>query len=155
MALTIDTRTLLDLDRKLAAVGKSFSGPAIKQVLRVAAKPALTALRANAPVRKGPVSAKRKRTETTRGSARILTVDGRGEEIAAVLVGISKKRGRAGYKAPWQTRGTTTRMTRKGYNRGRMSANDYLDRTERQVGDIIVGDVVDAVEAIVKKTLNV
>jgi hypothetical protein len=64
----------------------------------------------------------------TRRDLRIKTVPPKAGEIGRVLVGVSKRGDKVGWRTVFITKGTKMRQTEKGANRGRMKANNFLQR---------------------------
>lgn len=146
MGLTFNTSQIERLSRQLASGGREFGRQEMSRAMKKALGPMLSAAEQGAPVSKlsiiGHGSLTNKRGVTRRdgtydkGGAlkrdlRIRVVEGQGDEYLRGLVGINKSRGHSGWRAPFTTRGTQMRKTKKGYNRGRNQANDFLDRAER------------------------
>ena len=110
MQFTIDDSAIRDIERQLATVGKAFTPAVLGQIMTRAAQPMLTAVQDEAPVRTGA---------TVRDARiRVVPAAASGESIR-VLIGISKRRGKVGYRTRFRTQGTRFQ-----------SADDFLSRAE-------------------------
>lgn len=116
MNLTLDTRDMNRLDTLLATAGRYFTSQVAGQILAEAAKPMLIRVRNDTRVRSG----------ATRRDARIRTVAGVNGEVTRVLVGISKRRGKSGFRTRFQVKGTR-------YQR----ANDFLSQAEAETAFLV------------------
>lgn len=169
MPLILDANQLYEFDRTLSRVGRVFDKNTSKRILRIALAPAEAAVKREAPeAQRGSVtfrtfSTKRgkiKRDGTydrggaTKRDVRILMVNPVGDESARGLVGVSKKRGKVGWRTLFLTRGTRNRRTRKGWNRGATRADDFLDRGERQSEYLVEREFENGAEALVRKELK-
>jgi hypothetical protein len=110
--ITLDSKELAALSagfsRYEAAIPRSVAAGA----LRESAKPMLNAARSAAPVGKPGKKALRadyRRGGATRKDLRIRAVKGEGKEIGRVLVGVSQKKGKVGWRTHFITRGYTDR----------------------------------------------
>ena len=116
MRLDIDAR---DLDRfrlTLRDAAKQYPKSVVSAALKDAAKPMLTAARQEVPVRKG----------ATRRDLRLKSVRLRGGDVA-VLIGVSKKKGKSGWRTHFITRGSA-------HNR----KDDFLGRAyDRTIGVVV------------------
>lgn len=65
----------------------------------------------------------------TKRDVRVKSVNPEPKELGRVLVGVSKKSRHVGWRTIFITRGTRQRRTKKGQNRGRITANNFLQRT--------------------------
>lgn len=129
--ISIDARELQQLDRGMSryrnAVPKSVSNGALRKALR----PMFRAAQAEVPVGKGSerISLKRRgatandyrRGGSTKRDLRIKAVRAEGDEITRLILGVSKKRGKVGWRTHFITGGTE-----------RMGRNDFLQRAYDQ-----------------------
>lgn len=157
MRITIDTR---DIDKLTEAMGK-YSGimPNSKanSVLRKSVRPMLMKTKAEVPVQTDGqerirISSARKaigrnsdpnylrQHGATRRDLRTKAVKAEAGEVGRVIVGVNKRRGKVGWRTPFITRGTGIRRTKRGANRGRMTANDFLQRSYDQTIDFVRQD---------------
>lgn len=131
MEISIDTRQLQALEFRLNTVGRSLNKQTLSPALVDAAQPMLTAVRQETPV--GPVPRYKSATITrgrnkggvrrttgsfarggaTRNSVRLKAVEGVGNEVVRVLAGVSKKRGKVG----WRTHFIKKDFVRLAYRR--------------------------------------
>ncbi len=136
MNITVDTRSLDKLTKAIS----NYSGVMPKQkattALRKSASPMLRRAQAEVPVSMGG----RMRTSlknrsrgpqggATRRDLRIKTVPPNGSELTRIIVGVSKRTGRVGWRTHFITHGTKNRVTKSGANRGRMKVNNFLARS--------------------------
>lgn len=131
MDVTINTSMLTQLNNDLKTVGRSLDRSVVGPALVDAAKPLLIAAEQEAPIGKIPrykstlVSRGKSKGQTrritgsfarggaTRRDVRLRSVDGNGAEVARVLVGVSKKSGKVG----WRTQFLRKNFIRLAYNR--------------------------------------
>lgn len=157
-SFSVDDSQLRDFDKRLSRVGKVFDKTTTGKILRVALKPTLAATQRLAPVgqtkKKSGLtyrskSGKVKRDGTydrggaTRRSARIRIVEGVGDETVRGLVGISKSRGKAGWRTHLITR----------VNAHRRIAIDFLGQAERETQNDVIQNFGRAAEEVVTKTI--
>lgn len=83
---------------------------------------------ARSALRRGSDPNDYRRGGATRRDLRIKAVPPKAGEISRILVGVSQKRGKVGWRTPFITKGTKVRKTKKGANRGRVQANNFLQR---------------------------
>ncbi len=156
MRFSVDESQLRALDRQLAEAGRAFTPRLTGSILVNAARPMLTALRNNTPVgkqrrygkgrlkRDGAGDGTYDRGGATRRDARIrqgsLT---RGDEVATVVVGISKRRGRVGWR---------TRFTTQGTKRSRK--NEFIRRTEDQTAGLVELRFAQSAQVVVSRILS-
>lgn len=98
--------------------------------------PVAHAGREHNPLRAGQRAVKRgsnpnylRRGGATRRDLRIKAVKPEPSEIGRVLVGVNKKSGHVGWRTIFITRGTKIRRNKKGQNRGKMSPDNFLQRS--------------------------
>ncbi len=160
IAFSVNDSELREFDRRLARVGKAIDKPTTKRIMRVALKPTLAAVRRNASVgptrtyqstartrgsRKGTPrpSYESRRGGFTRKDARILVVDGQGEEQVRGLVGISKKGDKSGYRTHLITRA----------NLHNHNPNDFLDKSERETETDVQAGFGQGAQEVVEKII--
>lgn len=108
-------------------------------VLRRAVKPMLRKAQAEVPVslndnerislkRRGASANAFRKGGATRRDLRIKAVPPKYNEVGRVLVGVSKRADKVGWRTVFITAGTNTRKTKAGANRGRVKANNFLQR---------------------------
>lgn len=168
MNLTFDGSELRKLSRQLAATGKEFGKPQMKKALKGALKPLLDAARQYVPVgsrlNRSTATFTRRSGKTvwdgtydrggaTRRDLRIRIVEGEGAEVIRGLVGVSKARGRSGFRAHLITRSTANRRTQKGANRGSTRANDFLARAEAKGTPLAISELSAVAQKIVRDAL--
>lgn len=170
MGLKFNTSQLDALSRKLAGAGREFGRPEMSRALKKALGPMLSAAQQTAPVSRKSIighvgtltsrSGKMRRDGTydkggaLRRDLRIRVVEGQGSEYIRGLVGVDKRRGHTGWRAVFITRATAYRRTKKGYNRGRNRANDFLDRAERVGLPIAISSLGSDARAIVENIVR-
>lgn len=125
--ISIDAKQLQQLDRGMSRYRNAVPKRVTDGALRKALRPMLRAAQAEVPVGKGNerVSLKRRgatandfrRGGATKRDLRIKAVRAEGDEITRLIVGVSKKKGKVGWRTHFITRGT--KRTRK---------NDFLQR---------------------------
>ncbi|RIV20327.1 hypothetical protein DYU11_19950 [Fibrisoma montanum] len=171
MNVTVDTTQLERLDGRLTRAGRFVSDrQVVGRALKKAGEPVLNRLRVNTPVgpgnerislrrstRRGYSSNAYRQGGATRRDARLKVVAGKGNEVARLLAGIDKRRGKVGWRTPFTTRGTRDRYTKTPRRYvGRVRANDFLGRTERETLPGFVADygqtMSDQVERILTTT---
>ena len=156
---TFDDAQLRVFDAQLGRVGKVFTKGTSGKILRSALKPTLAAVKRNAPVGKTKVrstgkfagrSGKLKRDGTydkggaTRRDARILIVRGGNELETIGLVGISKSRGKVGWRAHLITRP----------NLNRRVANDFLGKSERETETLVLSNYEQTAVDVIQNELR-
>lgn len=155
--VVIDTT---DIDR-LAEAMKRYGGimPTAKanQALRKSAKPMLSRAQTEVPVWRGGrerISLAKGRAAIARNSdpnyyrqggatkrdLRIKAVNPRSKEIGRVLVGVSKKKGKVGFRTHWIEQGTSDRYTKSRAYRGKIKANPFLQRSYTATIDMVRTD---------------
>jgi hypothetical protein len=108
-------------------------------VLRKAVKPMLEKAQSEVPVshaggerislsKRGATANSYRRGGATRRDLRIKAVSPKANEVGRVLVGVSKRADKVGWRTIFITAGTKNRQTKSGANRGRVRANNFLQR---------------------------
>jgi len=128
--ITIDAKDLLKLAKGMETYRNAVPKSIAVKALREAIKPMLTATKNLAPV--GSVVNYSGRAGTERGGAtrrdvRIRFVKEEGQEIARVLVGVSAKKGKVGWRTHFITRGFTDRGG--NFHRGQDFLKEAYDNT--------------------------
>ena len=147
MKIVIDTTDIDKLARAMSRYGGIMPTSKANQALRKAARPMLLKARQEVPVWKGDrerISLAAGRAAIGRGSdpnyyrkggatkrdLRVMAVAPRFFEIARVLVGVSKRKGKVGWRTHFIEQGTQSRYTKKGrMYRGAIRANPFLQRS--------------------------
>lgn len=154
MQITLNDSELRDLDRRVAESGGAFTPRNVDQILAKAARPVLVVLRTNTPVGKGKMKSKSRtnkngtgdstydRGGATRRDTRIKVIKGAGGEVSAVLIGVSKRRGKVGWRTHFITRGTK-----------RNRRNDFISRTESQTAGVVQSIFAASASEIVSRIL--
>ena len=97
------------------------------QSLKSAARPLLRAEQANAPRRTGRLVADIRSKSVSND-----------KYYATVIVGVSKRKGKRGRITHLLTRGTGARFAKNGAYRGKVTANDFLDKSWQQTkGEVL------------------
>ncbi len=158
MAAQIDTTQLFALDVRLTQVGRVFDKTLMGQTLKDALKPTLDAAKQEVPVgqtsRKSSLTFRTRRGKSrrdgtydkggaTKRDLRIRIVPGVQDEIVRGLVGVSKSRGKVGWR--------THLITRKNLHRS--APNDFLARAEQKTSGLVVANMQASAEKIVTKTV--
>jgi hypothetical protein len=141
MRITFDTRDVNKLANAMRRYAHIMPPQKANSVLRKVVRPMLQRAQSEVPVSNNA----RERTSlrhrsagrnanayrqggATRRDLRIRTVPAKASEIGRVLVGVSKRGDKVGWRTVFITKGTKMRQTKKGANRGRMKANNFLQR---------------------------
>ncbi|UFH52553.1 hypothetical protein [Spirosoma sp. KNUC1025] len=155
MQIKVDSSSLKPLMADLRRVGRALDFKTLGAALVGASKPAVRAVQQEAPVghdghqRVSLSRSRGRRNDYRRGGAtrqdvRAKAVDGVGKEEVRVLIGVSKKRGKVGWRTHFITVGTI-----------RMRANAFIDRGVNRVIDQVkssfMGSLITTVQRIVKR----
>lgn len=159
MRISIDTRDIEKLTAAMGKYGNIMPTSKATSVLRKSVKPMLMRTKSEVPVamqgrerislKKGRAALSRKSNPNayrqggaTRRDLRIKSVkpEARYKEIGRVIVGVSKKARHVGWRTIFITRGTKQRFTKKGQNRGRMTADNFLQRSYDSTIDFVRAD---------------
>lgn len=153
MQLTVGTSELNELNGRLRRAGRSLDKKTLGPALLNAARPALNAVRQEAPVGEGyervSLSHRRgRRNDYRRGGAtqrdvRQKLVDGVGDEVVRVLEGVSKKRGKVGWRTHFITFGTRF-----------MRANPFIDRAVNRTLPEVISRFMGSVRQTVDRILT-
>lgn len=134
MKLTVDLRELDQLAITLRDARSIYPKSVVSAALKEAAKPMLVAAKQEAPVgnrrryaSNSNTSGSMDRGGATRRDIRLKAVTFKGGSVG-VLVGVSKKRGRVGWRTQFITRGTKF-----------MRRNDFLERAFNRTFDLVRG----------------
>jgi hypothetical protein len=138
----MDTSGVSKLEKAMGRYSKIFPNDKANSVFRRAVRPMLAATKVEAPVsmggrmrislrhrNKGSVVNAYAQGGATRRDLRIKTVPAKGDELGRVLVGVSKAGGKVGWRTHFITRGTKERRKRSGASTGRMTPNNFLQRS--------------------------
>lgn len=141
--MSFDASQAAALDRALGRYKQIIPNSAASKGIRKALKPMLEAAKSEVPV--GGRVSKGKRSEYDQGGAtrrdlRIRIVKPEGDEAARGLVGVSKKRGKVGWR--------THLITRK--NKNRKAPDNFLERAYRQTIDQTVQILGTSIEQSVR-----
>jgi hypothetical protein len=135
MEVTVDFSSVQKLSNAISRYGRIMPTPKATAVLRKSASPMLRRAQSEVPVSMGGrmrTSLKHKtlgaQGGATRRDLRIKSVQPNGAELARVIVGVSKRKGKVGWRALFILYGTKVRQTKSGANRGRVKANNFLLR---------------------------
>lgn len=134
--ITADTKELEKLEKGLTQFNSILPKGVAAVELRKISRPVLQKVKALVPVGKtksndgwgktrGPAY---RRGGATRADARIKVVNPNQGEIARVAVGISKAKGKVGWRTGFLTRGTKDRKRRNGQSTGSIRANNFLQK---------------------------
>jgi hypothetical protein len=139
--VTVDTKDLKHFEESLSRYGQVMPTATTNRILSKATKVMLNAARIQAPVSKGGrtrISLKHRSAGknagayaqggATRRDLRIKVVPPGAGESGRVLVGVSKRSSKVGWRTKFITHGTKDRKTKKGVSRGRVKANNFLQR---------------------------
>jgi HK97 gp10 family phage protein len=156
--VTIDTTDITKLTEAMKRYGGIMPTTKANQALRKSARPMLLMARAEVPVWQGErerVSLATGRAAIKRGSnpnnyrkggatkrdLRLKAVAPKRDEIARVLVGVSKRSGKVGWRTHFIEQGTKPRYTKNGRRyRGSIRANPFLNRSYTQTIDMVRTD---------------
>ncbi len=127
--ITIDTKELNKLERGLKQYASILPKNVAAAELRRTVKPLLAKVKATAPVGEtvtasgwgnhtGPAN---RRGGATRQDARIKTVNPESSEVARVAVGISRAKGKVGWRTGFIAWGTKERRKKNGQRTGRIA----------------------------------
>lgn len=152
--VTADTSELKLVDEALSRYGRVMPTATTNRILSKAVKPMLNAAKANAPVSKGGrtrISLKHRSAGknsgayaqggATRRDLRTKIVPPEKNESGRVVVGVSKKASKVGWRTRFITRGTRIRYSKNGKSLGRVSANNFLQRAYDQTFPMVKIDV--------------
>jgi hypothetical protein len=141
MKVTFDTKEVDKLANAMKRYAHIMPTQKANSVLRKAVRPMLLRAQSEVPVSNNSrerISLKQRSAGknanayrqggATRRDLRIRTVPPKAGEIGRVLVGVSKRGDKVGWRTVFITQGTKMRQTKKGANRGRMKANNFLQR---------------------------
>lgn len=133
--MTVDARELMQLNAGFQKYQNAIPTSVAKKALREAAQPMLRSAKNLAPIGR-VVDYKAGRLDQSRGGAtrrdlRLLFVKEEGEEIARVLIGVSQKSGKVGWRTHFITRGFKDRGG--SFHRGR----DFLEQAHDYTFDIV------------------
>lgn len=134
--IKVDTKDLENLAKGLSRFKEIMPNSVANQALRKSVAPMLRATRSEVPV--GNIKGGEGYYETggtTRRDLRIRIVKGVGEESSRAIIGVSKKKGKVGWRTHFITQGTS-----------KMEANPFLERaynsTIEEVKRIFQGEFV-------------
>lgn len=154
----IDASELFLHNKKLARAGRVADARFMGRAMRTAVKPMLDIARQQVPIGRRKFKSKKfrrlksgttKRDSTydqggaTKRSLRVLVVPGSAGEVDRVLVGVSKKRGFAGWR--------THLITRPNIHRH--GVDDFLERTESRGVPLVEANISSALKSEVDKEL--
>ena len=133
--MTVDAKELMQLNQGFEKYRNAIPPTVAKKALREAAQPMLRSARSLAPVGR-VIDYKRDRIDQSRGGAtrrdmRMMFVKEEGEEIARVIIGVSQKSGKVGWRTHFITKGYTDRGG--GFHRGK----DFLGEAHEHTIDIV------------------
>ena len=151
-----DTKEVDKIEKAMSRYSKIFPQNKANAVLRKAVRPMLMAAFVEVPVSKGDerVSLKSARGAikkgynpnylrqggATRRDLRIKSVAPKGDELGRILVGVSKKASKVGWRTPFITHGTKERRTRGGRSTGKVAPNNFLQRAYDQTISMVRTD---------------
>jgi len=156
MQLTVDTSDMRNLDIQMSRIGRSFDRGALTQTGRRAFNPMVVATRQEAPIgriKRSPTGRTKadQRTDGTydRGGAtrrdiRFKAVAGKGEEVVRFLVGVSKSRGKVGWRTHFITRPT---------KKDRL-VNDFLGRAYGRTYDVSISRLGTEAQRTIERLLR-
>jgi HK97 gp10 family phage protein len=154
MDIQVDTSKIKALEADLKTVGRSLDRQTLGPALVDASKPAVEAVREDAPKGAGyqrvSLSHKRgrknayRRGGATKQDVRSKAVEGVGAEVVRVLVGVSKKSGKVGWRTIFLTLGT---------KRG-VRANPFIDRGVGRTINQVVNSFMSSVSNTVSRILT-
>lgn len=135
--ITYDAKQLMELNSKFAKYQNAILPSLAKKALREAAQPMLRSARNLVPIG-GQIAYKKGGSDQDRGGAtrrdlRIQFVKVEGQEVARLLVGVSQKSGKVGWRTHFVTRGWTDRGG--GKHRGKNFLQEAHDNTIEIVQD--------------------
>lgn len=154
MRIAIDDSELKVLDRRVAESKGAFTPRNVDSILVKVARPILKVLRSNTPVGRYKRFGKgRLKIDSTgdgtydHGGAtlrdtRTKIVKAAGDEVSAVVIGVSKRRGKVGWRTRFITRGSK-------HNR----RNDFIARTEQQTDGLAQSIFLSEASTIVNRIL--
>lgn len=168
--IRVDTSEIVKLAKAMEKYSRIFPKEKANAALRKAVRPMLAAAQIEAPVsfdgqtrvslkhrKKGNAVNSYRQGGATRKDLRVKSVQAEGDELGRVLIGVSKKRGKVGWRTPFITKGTKERKTKKGKRTGRVSPNNFLqrafDRTFPSVREAFARDYREAFIQWAKQTL--
>jgi|GEM_PF-3224787 len=145
MKVTFDTKDITKLAVAMTRYAKIMPAAKANSVLRKAVKPMYQRARMEVPVSNGGKektslskarNAIRQKSNpnahrqggATRRDMRIKVVPAAPGEMGRVLIGVSKKSSKVGWRTHFITMGTKSRKTKRGANRGSIKANNFLER---------------------------
>ncbi|MCE6992100.1 HK97 gp10 family phage protein [Dyadobacter sp. CY323] len=145
MKVTFDTGQIDKLGEAMKRYAGIMPTNIANSALRKATRPMYRAAQAEVPVSKGGQTRTslryRKRGKAadsfsqggaTRRDLRVKTVTPKSNEVGRILIGVSKRSGKVGWRTIFITHGTKMRKTKKGRNTGRTQANNFLQRAYDQ-----------------------
>lgn len=145
MKLTVDTRSVDKLGEAMKRYGSIMPTSAANSVLRRAVSPMYRAAQVEVPVSKngqlqtsirhrgkGKAADAYSTGGATRRDLRVKVVPPKANEIGRILVGVSKRANKVGWRTVFITHGTKQRKNKRGQNRGRVTANNFLQRAYDQ-----------------------
>ena len=152
--VTADTSGLNKVDQGLARYSKIMPTDTTNRILKKATKPMLNSAKANAPVSKGGrtrISLKHRSAGknanayaqggATRRDLRAKVVPPEKDESGRILIGVSKRSSKVGWRTNFITRGTRIRFSKTGKSLGRVSKNNFLQRAYDQTMPMVRVDV--------------
>ncbi|MCF2443651.1 hypothetical protein L0657_06760 [Dyadobacter sp. CY345] len=151
MKVTINTDDLKKLETAMGKYAMIMPTQKANSALRKASQPMFRAAQAEVPVGKmgrERISLKKRGVNAnayrqggaTKRDLRIKVVKAEPGEVSRVLVGVSKRSSKVGWRTPFITKGTKVRKTKKGYNRGSVKANNFLGRAFDSTIDFVRAD---------------
>ncbi len=150
----MDSSSLKPLIQDLRSVGRALDWKVLGGALVGASKPAVRSVQQEAPVGQDGyerVSLSRgrgrrndyRRGGATRRDVRAKAVDGVGQEEVRVLIGVSQKRGKVGWRTHFITFGTI-----------RMRANAFIDRGVNRVIGEVKNNFMNSLNGVVQRILK-
>lgn len=147
MKVTVDLGDLKKLDNAMKRYSQIMPTNKANTALRKASQPMFRAAQSEVPVGRGNerISLKKRGTNAnayrqggaTKRDLRVKSVPPLPGEVGRVLVGVSKRSSKVGWRTVFITHGTKNRKTKKGYNRGSTQANNFLGRAYDKTIDFV------------------
>jgi HK97 gp10 family phage protein len=140
MKVIVDTKGIDKLTTAMKRYAQIMPTQKANSAFRKAIRPMLQKAQSEVPVsnndrervslkqRTGKNANAYRRGGATKRDLRIKTVPPKAGEVGRVLMGVSKRGDKTGWRTIFITRGTKMRKTKSGANRGRMKANNFLQR---------------------------
>lgn len=151
MKITVDASELKKLETAMGRYALIMPTQKANSALKKSSQPMFRAAQSEVPVSKGGkerISLRKRGVNAnayrqggaTRRDLRVKMVKPEAGESARVLVGVSKRSSKVGWRTPFIVHGTKTRRTKKGYNRGSTKANNFLGRSFNKTIDFVRSD---------------